>query len=240
MGARVQTQPAYVLHSRPYRDTSLLVDVLTRDFGRIGLIARGQRQPRQKNRRPLQPFVPLLLSWQGRGELKTLTSAENRAAGVFLTGHYLYSGLYANELLMRLLPQGDAHPDIFSIYQHLLAQLAAGSELEAALRNFEFALLDQLGYGLEFAVEATTGEPVQPDQVYGYTAELGFVALAPNDPRAAAGFMGEDLLAMAAGDYSLPQTRRSAKRLSRQVLEIHLGGRPLKSRELFRPSGDRQ
>lgn len=233
---QVQTQPGYVLHSRPFRDTSLLVDVLTRDYGRVSLIARGQRQARQKNRRPLQPFVPLLLSWQGRSDLKTLTSAENSAAGVFLTGHYLYSGLYANELIMRLLPQGDAHPEIFAIYQHLLTQLATGEELEAVLRNFEFSLLDQLGYGLEFRVEANSGEAIQPGQVYAYAAELGFVALMAGDPRATSGFLGEDLLAIAEGDYSSPQIRRSAKRLSRQVLALHLGNKPLKSRELFLPS----
>lgn len=188
---QVQTQPAYVLHSRPFRDTSLLVDVLTRDFGRVGLIARGQRQARQKSRRVLlQPFVPLLLSWRGRSDLKTLTGAENSAAGVFLTGHYLYSGLYANELIMRLLPQGDAHPDIFSNYQHLLTQLATGHMLEAVLRRFEFSLLDELGYGLDFHVEANSGEAIQPGAIYVYRAELGFVAVAAGDPRAVSGFPG--------------------------------------------------
>lgn len=232
---QVHTQPAYVLHSRPFRDTSLLVDVLSRDYGRISLIARGQRQARQKSRRPLQPFVPLVLSWQGRSDLKTLTAAENSAAGVFLTGHYLYSGLYANELVMRLVPQGDAHPEIFAIYQHLLTQLATGEMLEAVLRNFEFSLLEQLGYGLEFRYEASSGEAIQAGCVYAYAAELGFAALAAGDQRAASGFPGEDLLAIAEGDYRSPQTRRSAKRLSRQVLALHLGNKPLKSRELFLP-----
>lgn len=234
---QVQTQPGYVLHTRPYRDSSLLVDVLSRDFGRVSLIARGQRQTRQKGRRPLQPFVPLLISWRGRTDLKTLTAAENSAAGVFLGGHHLYSGLYANELLVRLLPQGDAYPEVFAIYQQLLMQLAAAAPLEATLRSFEFSLLDELGYGIELNVEATTGEPIQEGRVYAYAAELGFVALASNDPQAASGFLGEDLLAIAAADYRLPETLRAAKRLSRLVLAAHLGNRPLKSRELFRPGG---
>lgn len=231
---QVQTQPGYVLHTRPYRDSSLLVDVLSRDFGRVSLIARGQRQARQKSRRPLQPFVPLLLSWRGKSDLKTLTAAENNAAGVFLSGHYLYSGLYANELLVRLLPQGDAYPEVFSIYQQLLVRLAAGEELEPTLRGFEFSLLDELGYGIELSAEATTGEAIQPQGIYAYVAEAGFVALASNDPRAASGFLGQDLLAIAADDYHLPETRRAAKRLSRLALAAHLGNRPLKSRELFR------
>lgn len=233
---QVQTQPAYVLHTRPYRDSSLLVDVLSRDFGRVSLIARGQRQARQKSRRPLQPFVPLLLSWRGKTDLKTLTAAENSAAGVFLSGHYLYSGLYANELLVRLLPQGDSYPEVFSIYQQLLVQLAAGEPLEATLRGFEFSLLNELGYGLELGLEAVTGEPIEEGRVYAYAAELGFIAVASSDPQAVSGFLGQDLLAIAAEDYRLPETRRAAKRLSRLVLATHLGNRPLKSRELFRPS----
>lgn len=231
---RVQLQPAFVLHTRPYRDTSLLVEVLTRDYGRLTLVARGQRQARQKARRPIQPFTALLVSWQGRSDLKTLTAAENYTTSAFLKGSYLYSGLYANELLMRLLPQGDAQGAIFLAYQHLLRCLVEEDSLEVVLREFEFHLLEELGYGLDLGFEANSGAPILADGVYQYVSDSGFVAVDKNSPQAASGFVGKDLLAIASADYSQKETRRAAKRLARLALAPHLGNKPLKSRELFR------
>jgi DNA repair protein RecO (recombination protein O) len=230
---QVQLQPAFVLHSRAYRDTSLLVDLLTRDHGRLTVVARGQRQSRQKSRRPLQAFTPLLVSWQGKSELKTLTAAEFDGTAVFLSGNYLFSGLYANELLTRLLPQGDPNEEIYQAYRALLAQFASGDELELVLRQFEFRLLDEMGYGLDFSAEANTGESLAEDGLYAWLSDLGFVELAKNSPQAATGFWGRDLTAIARGDLSAPETRRTAKRLARTALAPHLGARPLKSRELF-------
>jgi DNA repair protein RecO (recombination protein O) len=231
---QIQLQPAFVLHSRPYRDTSLLVDIFTRDHGRLTAVARGQRQSRQKSRRPLQAFTPLLLSWQGRSDLKTLTAAEFDGTAVFLSGNYLFSGLYANELLMRLLPLGDAQEEIFEAYRALLSQLARGEQLEALLRRFEFRLLDELGYGIDFSGEANTGESLLEDKLYGWLTDLGFIELEKNGAQAAGGFWGRDLLAIARRDFSAPETRRTAKRLARTALAPHLGDKPLKSRELFR------
>ncbi|MCW8196464.1 DNA repair protein RecO [Proteobacteria bacterium 005FR1] len=231
---QVQLQPAFVLHSRAYRDTSLLVDVLTPDHGRLTVVARGQRQSRQKSRRPLQPFTPLLLSWQGRSDLKTLTAAEFDGTAVFLSGNYLFSGFYANELLMRLLPQGDANEEVFQSYRKLLSQLASGEDLEVVLRQFEFRLLDELGYGIDFSADAQTGESLIEDRLYGWMNDAGFIELERNGAQAASGFLGRDLLAIAGGDFSAPETRRTAKRLARTALAPHLGDKPLKSRELFR------
>ncbi|MEX1033326.1 MAG: DNA repair protein RecO [Cellvibrionaceae bacterium] len=231
---QVQLQPAYVLHTRAYRDTSLLVDILTRDHGRLTVVARGQRQARQKARKPLQPFTMLLLSWQGRSDLKTLTTAETDHVEAPLFGDYLYSGLYANELLMRLLPDGDAQADIFLAYQHLIQRFARKEPLEATLRQFEFQLLEELGYGLDLASEANTGEPIGADKLYHYLSDLGFLEIDKASHQAAAGFFGEELLAIARVDYSQKETRRAAKRLARLALTPHLGNKPLKSRELFR------
>lgn len=231
---QVQLQPAFILHTRAYRDTSLLVDVLTRDHGRLTVVARGQRQSRQKARRPLQPFTPLLLSWQGRTDLKTLTAAEFDGTAAFLSGNYLFSGFYANELLMRLLPQGDAHEEVFQAYHDLLSQLAAGEDLEVMLRQFEFRLLDELGYGIDFTMEVNTGEALAAESLYVWMNDAGFVELGRNEARGASGFLGRDLLAIASGDFSAPETRRTAKRLARTALSPHLGDKPLKSRELFR------
>lgn len=230
---QVQLQPAFVLHSRAYRDTSLLVDLLTRDHGRLTVVARGQRQSRQKSRRPLQAFTPLLVSWQGKSELKTLTATEFDGTAVFLSGNYLFSGLYANEILTRLLPQGDPNEEIFQAYRALLAQLADGEELEVVLRHFEFRLLDEMGYGLDFSGEANTGESLADDKLYTWLNGLGFIELGRNTDQAAAGFWGRDLSAIAQGDYSAMETRRTAKRLARTALAPHLGDKPLKSRELF-------
>lgn len=230
----VQLQPAFVLHTRPYRDTSLLIEVLTRDYGRLTLVARGQRQSRQKARRPVQPFTPLLISWQGKSELKTLTGAESSSIAAFLSGTYLYSGLYANELLMRLVPQGDAHEEIFTVYKNLLAGLVSGQELQALLREFEFRLLEELGYGVDLGSDANTGAAIIPEQVYQYLSDVGFLGVDSNSQQAASGFLGKDLLAIASGDYSLKETQRAAKRLARLALAPHLGNKPLKSRELFR------
>ncbi|MGQ9425892.1 DNA repair protein RecO [Gilvimarinus sp. F26214L] len=228
---QVQLQPAYILHTRPYRDTSLLIEALTPGYGRISLVGRGQRQSRQKSRRPLQPFTELLLSWQGRSDLKTLVAAEIAGRAAFLSGYHLFSGLYANELLTRLLPQGDAHPEVYATYQQLLAELIAESELEGALRRFEFRLLEELGYGIEFRRDARTDDLVEAGQSYVFAADLGVMRAEHNH---SGGFAGEDLLAIAAEDYSRSETRRTAKRLARMALAPHLGNRPLKSRELFR------
>lgn len=231
---QVQLQPAYVLHTRPYRDTSLLVDVLARDFGRLTLVARGQRQSRQRGRRPLQAFTALLLSWQGRSDLKTLTGAEIQGPTAFLAGNYLYSGLYANELLVRLLPQGEAQGNIFTAYQNLLAELAGAGELEAALRRFEFRLLEEIGYGIDFHAEAISGDPLEAGKKYHYLNDEGFVPMEGNSAEHGGAFLGRDLQAIAASDYSARETLRSAKRLARLALAPHLGPKPLKSRELFR------
>lgn len=230
----VQLQPAFVLHTRPYRDTSLLVEALTRDYGRLTLVARGQRQSRQSARRPVQAFTPLLISWQGKSDLKTLVAAESKATIAILSGTYLYSGLYANELLMRLLPQGDAQLDVFLAYQALLGSLSNGDELEVVLRQFEFRLLEELGYGVDLGADAGSGEQISPEQVYQYLSDVGFLRVANNSRQAAGGFLGKDLLAIAGGDYSSKETRRAAKRLARLALAPHLGNKPLKSRELFK------
>jgi len=231
MNLQVQLQPAFVLHTRPYRDSSLLVDILSRDFGRMTLVARGQRQSKARSRRPLQPFAALLLSWQGRGELKTLVSADAEGPPRLLAGNFLFSGMYANELLIRLLPPNDAQPEIFQSYCDLLEALGRGDDLEVSLRTFEFQLLDHLGYGINFESEGNSGEAIVEQGVYNWLNEAGFVR---SERHSEAGFLGRDLLAIGSGDYQQAETRRAAKRLARMALAPHLGSRPLKSRELFR------
>ncbi|APZ43314.1 DNA repair protein RecO [Acidihalobacter ferrooxydans] len=218
----------YVLHARAYRETSLLLEVLTADHGRLGLIARGARRGRGGQAGALQPFHRLQLRWSPRGELHTLTGAEE------LDRHRLPpaglpAALYLNELLMRLLTRHDACDEIFQAYARALMQMAAGEALEPVLRDFELDLLDALGYGLTLAY-AADGEALDPQARYRYVEQHGAVRTAG---QGADTFPGSALLAMAARDWREAQTRRVAKQLLRGALEARLGRRALRTRELL-------
>jgi DNA repair protein RecO (recombination protein O) len=229
---RVELQPAYVLHTRPYRDTSLLVDIFSEDYGCLTLVAKGARQAKQRQRYLLQPFIPLLLSWQGNSQLKTLIGVEATASTVQLQHKFLYSALYVNELLSYLLPVGDAAPFIFERYEELLIKLRAQQDLEVVLRQFEFALLSELGYGIDFTVEALSGEPIVDGKNYFYSADSGFVLNVNMDGLMV--FPGDHLLAIANNNFQNEAVRITAKKLVRMALHPHLGGKIIKSRELFR------
>lgn len=230
---RVQLQPAYLLHRKPFRDTSLLLELFTQEHGRVGLVARGARGSRSKLKGVLQPYQPLLLSWSGRGELPSLTAAEAVGGGVFLQGDALISGFYLNELLMRLLARHDPHPHLFERYQLALQRLIANQSVDWALRLFERDLLQELGYGLLLTHEGQSGEEVEPGARYCYDPESGPQRLYT----AAVGCLsvqGATLLALARGECEDVALRRESKLLMREVLGHHLGPRPLASRELFR------
>ena len=232
-----ELEPAYVLHSRPYRDTSLIVDLITEQLGRIAVVARGVRSKQQRLRQQLQPFLPLLISCRGKSELKTLTGVELAGQAMNFSGRVLFSGLYINGLMMRLLPVADPHPQVYHLYAESLAALREPGTLEPALRKFEFGLLDELGYGIPLDCEAETGEPLQPGAYYQFLPEQGFLrlgdgALLDDIPAA---FLGEHLLAVSLGNYDNNEIRRAAKRLARLALKPYLGNNPLKSRELFSP-----
>ncbi|MGE8496395.1 MAG: DNA repair protein RecO [Pseudomonas sp.] len=219
------SQPAYVLHSRAYRETSALVDFLTAQ-GRFRAVLRGARG---KAGSLARPFLPLDIELRGRGELKTVGRLE--AAGIphLLGGEALFSGLYLNELLIRLLPAEDPHPAMFEHYAATVQALAAGRALEPLLRSFEWRLLDELGYG--FALDRDLhDQPVVDDGLYRLQADAGLERVAQLQPGL---FQGVELLAMAEADWSAPGALAAAKRLMRQALAPHLGGRPLVSRELF-------
>jgi len=232
---RVNLQPGYVMHSRPYRDSSALLDVFTAEYGRISLVARGTRRQSRRGSGAalLQPFIPLLLSFSGRSELKTLVATEP-AQGVFmLRGERMFSGMYMNELLVRLLHRHDAHPVLFSAYDRALKALAGSSVVDTVLRRFEMSLLDELGYKFALEVDGASGEAVHPTLWYRYDPGYGLVASGAAVDRHTTAYLGSDLLAMASGDFGGP-ARLAAKRLLREALAVHLGDTPLRSRELFR------
>ncbi|MDP2245361.1 DNA repair protein RecO [Pseudomonas sp.] len=219
------SQPAYVLHSRAYRESSALVDFLTPQ-GRLRAVMRGARG---KAGTLARPFVPLEVEFRGRGELKNVSRLE--AAGIpnLLRGEALFSGLYLNELLIRLLPEQDPHPATFEHYALTVLALAQGRALEPLLRAFEWRLLDELGYGFALDVDRQ-GQPIIATGLYRLQADAGLEAVGQLQPGV---FHGNQLLAMAEADWSAPGALAAAKRLMRQALAPHLGGRPLVSRELF-------
>lgn len=216
---------AYVLHSRAYRESSALVDLLTPQ-GRLRAVLRGARG---KVGTLARPFIPIEVELRGRGELKNIGRLE--AAGIpnLLMGEALYSGLYLNELLIRLLPAQDPYPAIFEHYALTVLALTQGRALEPLLRAFEWRLLDELGYG--FALDHDChGQPVSAGSLYRLQVDSGLEPVAQFQPGV---FQGGDLLAMAKADWAAPGALSAAKRLMRQALAPHLGGRPLVSRELF-------
>jgi DNA repair protein RecO (recombination protein O) len=232
---RVSLQPAWILHGCPYRDSSFLLEALTAEYGRISLVGRGARRRSRggSGGALLQPFLPLLLSFAGRGELQNLTAVEAAGAAVSLRGDRLFSGLYVNELLVRLLHRHDAHPALFAAYGDTLSELAASGSAEGALRRFEVNLLGELGYRVDFSIDGGSGEAVREERWYHYAGDQGMVAQGEVREPSQPSYSGADLLLMANGEFE-GAARLTAKRLLRQVLAGHLGGAPLKSRELFR------
>ncbi|WP_331345322.1 DNA repair protein RecO [Cellvibrio sp. UBA7661] len=229
---RVDLQPAYILHTRPYRDTSLLIDFLTPDYGRVTAVARGVRKNKTPKRQLLNPFSRLLVCWQGKTDMKLLTSFESDNHFLLLTANYLYSGFYLNELLVRLLPEMDRHNGLYFAYEQSLIALQRQQDIEPLLREFEFRLLAELGYAVDFTQDARNDCEIQPQGWYECHIQEGFFSAAPDIPEQFL-LKGEWLLAIAAGDYSDPATRLAAKQLARRMLKPLLGSRPLNSRELF-------
>ncbi|HVC37524.1 MAG TPA: DNA repair protein RecO [Gammaproteobacteria bacterium] len=231
MTERVTLVPAYVLHQHDWRETSRLVEVFTRDHGRLGLMARGSRRASSPWRAVLRPFQPLLLSWVGGGELATLISAEAGDAACALAGHALMSGFYMNELLLRLLPRQDPQLELFGQYGNALGQLTQATA--PALRMFEKHLLAALGYGLNLERDAVTGQPLETDAIYRYEPEQGLVRVR-DTAGTGTNIRGGTLLALASGDLQQPEQLRDARRLLQTVLDQLLGERPLKTREVMR------
>lgn len=227
-------QRAFVLHSRPWSETSSLLDLFAESSGRITLIAKGARSKRSALKGALQPFTPLLIRFSGRGAVKTLRNAEAVSLALPLTGKILYSGLYINELLSRVLEQETRFQELFFDYLQCLQALAATSTSpEPALRRFELALLEHLGYGIDFLHCAASEQPVTDEMTYRYRSEKGFIASLIVDHQS---FTGKQLKAFACREFPDADSLKAAKRFTRIALKPWLGSRPLKSRELFRQS----
>jgi DNA repair protein RecO (recombination protein O) len=236
---RIDLQAAYVLHTRPYRDSSLLIELITPDNGRVSGVVRGVRsagKAAKQKRSMMQPFVPLVVSWFGNGDLKTITNFETRGAALPLKGRQLFSAIYVNELMTRLLSHYDEQEGVYHLYCWVLEALMTQQAIDISLRQFELRLLSLLGYGVDLFNEMNTGEPITAGSAYLLEPEQGFSAVTAaavvTKQQEHRVFHGEDLLAIGQEAFD-PHIRRVAKRLCRLVLEPYLGGKPLKSRELF-------
>ena len=230
---RVDLDPCFVLHQRPWRETSLIVEVFGTHSGRLGLVARGARRAASPLRGLLQPFVPLLASWSDRGDLGTLRAAESDGPPLPLSGRGLAGGFYLNELVMRLTHRHDPHPELLLDYRHALLGLHERNDIEPVLRVFEKRLLSAIGYGLLLEREAGSELPVRDELQYRYVSELGPVESGDN-AGPGVDISGATLLALAHEQLESPVQMSEAKRLMRFLLEGLLGPRPLASRMLFR------
>jgi DNA repair protein RecO (recombination protein O) len=229
---RVEQQHAFVLHARPYRETSMLVECLTRDHGRVGVVARGVRNERARSQRAqLEPFQKLALDLILKGEPATLRSAEPVGTPLRLTGDAGLAGLYLNELVVRLTGRQDPNPELFDHYERTLQRMAAAEPLAWTLRRFERDMLDALGYALQVDVDAIDGEPLDPGATYFYDPESGALPGRPGDPRA---LRGSDLLALAHDEAPDLAGLSALRRMMRQVITFHLGGGELKAWRVLR------
>lgn len=230
---RIQDELSFVLHSYPFRETSLILEVFSRQHGRIPLVARGARRPKSAVRGLLMSFQPLNLSWFGKQELRTLHRAEWQGGQPQLQGTALMCGFYLNELLLNLTARDDPHEQLFDYYQHTLQRLVKEEDHAASLRCFEKHLLQELGYALLLEREADSGLPIASEKNYRYILEHGAV---PDSNVLSGGLTvkGKTLLDMAADDYRDVQSARQGKQLMRMLLNHHLGGTVLHTRELIK------
>ena len=231
-----QDQPAYILHRRPFRETSVIVDLLTQDFGRVGGVVRGAKGGKRQ-RYSLEPFGQVAVAWRGRGQLVTVLHSEPTAPG-HLTGDALFAGLYLNELLVKTLQPQEPVAALFHRYGLTLARLAAGDALERTLRSFERRLLEELGYGLAFDVDIRSGTPIESDKTYSVVDGQGFrevVTAGPKESNAVGELTltGAEINAISNDDLARSHVRHVAKLVFRRALQAQLAGKTLNARQLF-------
>ncbi len=231
MSARSQQQ-AFLLHSTPYRETSLVVDLFTREHGRVAAVAKGAKRPRSALRAVLLQFQPLAVGLAGRGELRNLVGAEWEGGSIAPLGDALLCAFYLNELLVRLLPREDPHPQLYDGYRAALAALGQGEPIETTLRRFEWLLLRETGYAPDLARD-TRHQPIDGQRLYRWQPSSGFAAAEPQAGSGASVVSGATLLDLASGHFESAATRSQAKYLTRAILAHHLEGQALHTRQIL-------
>lgn len=228
---RVQQQSAFILHHRPFRDSSQILDVLSRDRGKVALVARGSRGTRSRLKGVLRPFLPLRLSWVQKSDMGTLTGAESAGAPFGLSGDALMAGYYVNELLLNFLHRHDPQPEIFDLYTEVLDGLHSDRNTAAVLRRFEIVLLELLGYALSFDHEAAGHTPIDPNHSYEYRVDQGPVPVQRESGSMV--FSGATLLRIGQLQFEDDAVLQAASRLLRRAVAHHLGGKELKTRKVL-------
>lgn len=228
---RVQQQPGYILHHRPFRDSSQILDVFTRDHGKIAVVARGSRGSRSRLAGVLRPFLPLRVSWVAKSDLGTLTGAEAAGAPSGVVGDAMLAAYYVNELLLHFLHRFDPQPEIFALYEETIAALVGTTEVAPPLRSFEFEFLSLLGYAVNLDHEFGSREPLDVELNYEYRMEQGLVRVERNSGRLV--FSGKTLCGIAAQRFEDAEVLLAANRLMRDIIAFNLGGKELKSRKVL-------
>ncbi|MDX1518551.1 MAG: DNA repair protein RecO [Gammaproteobacteria bacterium] len=232
---RIEPNPCFVLHARPYRETSLMADVFSLPEGRITLVARGARSGRKNSRQSLlQPYQKVLLGWYGRGEMGTVSQAEASGVAYPLQGRRLISGFYLNELILRLLHRHESHVELFEAYEKALGSLSSGADEQATLRIFEKRILESVGFGLVLDHDIHTREPIRDDSIYHYRIESGPTLAAENtDQENTVPVHGLTLISLKDETLSDPVSLSEARKLMRAIITRVAGPKPLASRDLY-------
>ncbi len=233
---KVELTNCYVLHSRPFKDSSALLECFSAQYGLVTLIAKGAKRPRSRLQGIIQPFMLLQMSWFGKSELKTLSQVEATVIYPKLSGHKLLLGLYLNELLVRLLQHQDSHPNLFVDYDNTITALAQTDneqQLQMILRQFELKLVAELGYGIDLFHDARTGLSISPELLYCFDATIGILEASSGSLAQQLTISGASLIALQTGVCENETQLREAKKLMRFVLTHYLGNKPLQSRKLF-------
>lgn len=228
---RVQQQPGYILHHRPFRDSSQILDIVTRDYGKVALVARGSRGSKSRLAGILRPFLPLRLSWVAKSDLGTLTGAETSGPPAGMVGDAMLSAYYVNELLLHFLHRSDPQPEIFKLYEEVLRGLVGSARVAASLRSFELEFLSLLGYAVNLHHEFASHDPLVDEQYYEYRMEQGPVRVDRSE--GALVFRGNVLSGVNEQRFDDPDVLRAASRLLREIIGFHLGGKELKSRKVL-------
>lgn len=216
-----------------YRESSLILELFSRDFGRVGVIAKGVRGQKSRHKNLLQAFQLLQISWVGKGDLYTLTDVDTESSEAMLSGCCVAGGFYINELLMHFLVRHDPHEYLFDAYRQCLLQLKHKKQIEEPLRLFEKKFLEELGYGLQLDAEVTTGDPIDAQQLYDFRLEQGPTLVSSQVEVQGIPIHGVSLMALANNDISDTNVRHEVKRLMRYVIGHLLGGKKINSRSMF-------
>jgi len=229
----IENEPVFIIHQRPYSETSQILNLFSKNHGRVDVIAKGSKRPKSKFRSFMQPFMLLNASWSGRSQLKTLRNVEafKDHKSLIDSDHFL-SALYMNELILNFLSNADPYPDLFEIYYEVLTQLNSSDQHESMLRIFEIRLLEEIGYAINFETEALSSKSIDTNQYYRYEPEQGFHLL-PKDSQMKK-YSGVQIKSIKEMDFSEYDTLIAAKKLTRQTIHFHLDGKELMTKKMYK------